>query len=48
MLVKSVITRSDMISCALCKDAPCSGACPAMDPAKALFEIWFDDQDVAA
>ncbi len=48
MLVKSVITRSDMISCALCKDAPCSMACPAMDPDRALFGIWFDNQDVAA
>ncbi len=48
MLVKSVITRSDMISCALCKDAPCSMACPAMDPAGALSGIWFDNQDVAA
>ncbi len=25
MLLKPVIKRSDMISCALCKDAPCTG-----------------------
>ena len=48
MLIKPVFKRSDMISCALCKDAPCSLACKALDPAKALREIWFDDQDVAA
>ena len=48
MLMKPVITRSDMISCALCKDAPCSSACPNMDPGRALRGIWFDDQDVAA
>ena len=48
MLIKSVIKRSDMIKCALCKDAPCSSACTAMDPAGALLGIWFDNQDVAA
>ena len=48
MLAKPVITRSDMVSCELCKDAPCSSACQAMDPAGALLGIWFDDQDVAA
>ena len=48
MLIKPVIKRSDMISCALCKEAPCSDACPAMDPARALCGIWFDNQDVAA
>ncbi len=48
MLIKSVIKRSDMIKCSLCKDAPCSSACTAMDPAGALLGIWFDNQDVAA
>ncbi len=48
MLIKPYIKRSDMISCMLCKDAPCSNSCPVMDPAKALQEIWFDNQDVAA
>ncbi len=48
MLIKNVIKRSDMISCALCKDAPCSNACSVMDPAGALRGIWFDNQDIAA
>ena len=48
MLIKPVIARSDMLSCALCMDAPCSGACPKADPAGALLGIWFDNQDVAA
>lgn len=48
MLVKPVIKRSDMISCALCKDAPCSKACSSMDPAGALLSIWLDNQDTAA
>jgi dihydropyrimidine dehydrogenase (NAD+) subunit PreA len=48
MIINSVIKRSDIITCSLCKDAPCSGACPNLDPAKALLGIWFDNQDVAA
>ena len=48
MLIKNVISRLDMITCALCNDAPCSSVCPSGDPAKALLGIWFDDQDVAA
>ncbi len=48
MLIKNVLSRSDMLACALCMDAPCSSVCPSVDPAKALLGIWFDDQDVAA
>ena len=48
MLRKNILRRSDMISCALCKDAPCDIACPHMEPSKALLRIWFDNQDVAA
>lgn len=48
MLMQSPIKRSDMISCLLCKDAPCTRACERLDPGKALFEIWFDNSDVAA
>ncbi|MCR5776798.1 MAG: NAD-dependent dihydropyrimidine dehydrogenase subunit PreA [Lachnospiraceae bacterium] len=48
MLIKNVLSRSDMLACALCMDAPCSSVCPSVDPAKALLGIWFDDQDVEA
>ncbi len=40
--------RSDMLKCALCKDAPCTGACPALDPADILRSIWFNDEMSAA
>ena len=48
MLIKNILSRSDMLACALCMDAPCSSVCPSIDPAKTLLGIWFDDQDVAA
>ena len=48
MLMQSPIKRSDMISCLLCKDAPCTRACERLDPGKALRSIWFDNSDVAA
>jgi len=48
MLIKEGIKRSDIIKCSLCKDAPCSAACPEVDPARAMFGIWFDDQDVTS
>ncbi len=48
MLKKKIIKRKDIISCALCSDAPCTAACPHLDPAKALRSIWFDNEDVAA
>ncbi len=48
MLLQDRLKRSDMISCLLCKDAPCSKACESFDPAEALRSIWFDDQSVAA
>jgi len=40
--------RSDMISCALCGDAPCSRACGKIDCAAMLRSIWFDDEKAAA
>ena len=48
MLISKTIQRTDMFSCILCKDAPCSAACPHMDPGNALRSIWFDNEDVAA
>lgn len=48
MLTNRIVKRKDMLSCALCSDAPCTSACPHQDPAKALRSIWFDNEDVAA
>ncbi len=48
MLREQIIKRADMISCVLCKDAPCSAACEIMNPGTALRSIWFDNEDVAA
>ncbi|SFI35230.1 dihydropyrimidine dehydrogenase (NAD+) subunit PreA [Pseudobutyrivibrio sp. OR37] len=48
MLMNDYIKRSDMISCLLCKDAPCSNACEKCNPSDVLRSIWFDNQDVAS
>ncbi|MBR6850006.1 MAG: NAD-dependent dihydropyrimidine dehydrogenase subunit PreA [Lachnospiraceae bacterium] len=48
MLMKKMIKRTDMISCMLCKDAPCSAACPKTDPGSILRHVWFDNEDIAA
>ncbi|MCR5487133.1 MAG: NAD-dependent dihydropyrimidine dehydrogenase subunit PreA [Lachnospiraceae bacterium] len=48
MVRSRTVKRADMISCALCGDAPCSAACKFMDPGDALRSIWFDNEDVAA
>ena len=42
------LLRSDMLACALCKDAPCSKACSRTDPAKLLRSIWFGNERTAA
>ena len=42
------IYRSDMIKCALCYNAPCSGACGKIDPARLLRGIWFENEKTAA
>ncbi len=48
MFYERLMQRSDMIRCALCADAPCTAACPALDPALMLRSIWFDNEKVAA
>ncbi|MBP3295185.1 MAG: NAD-dependent dihydropyrimidine dehydrogenase subunit PreA, partial [Lachnospiraceae bacterium] len=48
MLARKMIKRTEMMSCLLCKDAPCSAACPKMDTGTILRHIWFDNEDVAA
>ena len=42
------ITRTDMIRCALCADAPCDRACSKLSPATALRSIWFQNEQTAA
>ncbi|SET21061.1 dihydropyrimidine dehydrogenase (NAD+) subunit PreA [[Clostridium] aminophilum] len=48
MIPKQILKRRDMLSCLLCMDPPCSNACPAMDPGRALRSVWFDNEDAAA
>ncbi len=44
-----LITRRDMIHCALCDGAPCDAACRAgLRPAELLRSIWFDNEQCAA
>ena len=38
------ISRSDMIRCALCDQAPCDTACEKLNPAALLRSIWFDNE----
>ena len=42
------VARSEMMRCALCLDAPCAAACPALDPASLLRSVWFDNEKTAA
>ena len=43
-----VITRSDMISCALCANAPCETACGKLPVSGLLRSIWFHNEQTAA
>ncbi|MBQ7183003.1 MAG: NAD-dependent dihydropyrimidine dehydrogenase subunit PreA [Clostridia bacterium] len=43
-----VISRSDIIRCALCLNAPCTQACGKTDPARLLRAVWFRDEQTAA
>lgn len=42
------ISRSDMIQCTLCADAPCNRACDKLDPSGFLRSIWFSNEQTAA
>ena len=42
-----LITRSDMIRCALCKNAPCDAACEKLNPSGLLRSIWFRNEQGA-
>jgi len=44
----AMISRGDMIRCALCGDAPCDTACEKMNPASLLRSIWFGNEQTAA
>ena len=46
--LNATISRSDMIRCALCGDAPCDAACEKVKPAALLRSIWFGNEQAAA
>ena len=48
MNFKKRFYRRDMVRCLLCADAPCTAACPSMDPAALLRSVWFDNESGAA
>ena len=43
-----LITRADMVRCALCGYAPCDGACDRLKPSVLLRNIWFGNEQTAA
>lgn len=43
-----MISRSDMIHCVLCADAPCDAACGKLAPSPLLRSIWFRNEQTAA
>ena len=46
--IQPAIPRAAMTRCALCADAPCDRACPALKPASLLRGIWFENEQTAA
>ncbi|MCR5795672.1 MAG: NAD-dependent dihydropyrimidine dehydrogenase subunit PreA [Solobacterium sp.] len=47
-MLKNTISRSDMLRCTLCRDAPCRAACGRIDCASLLRNIWFANEKTAA
>ena len=47
LTAKQTISRTDMIRCALCADAPCDSACEKLKPASLLRSIWFHNEQTA-
>ena len=43
-----LISRSDMIRCVLCRNAPCDAACEKLAPSGMLRSIWFRNEQTAA
>ena len=43
-----LISRSDMIRCVLCRNAPCDAACEQLAPSGMLRSIWFRNEQTAA
>ena len=43
-----MISRSDMIRCVLCRNAPCDAACEKLAPSGMLRSIWFRNEQTAA
>ena len=43
-----LISRSDMIRCALCDSAPCDSVCRNINPAELLRSVWFRNDQTAA
>ncbi len=42
-----LISRAEMIHCALCADAPCDAVCPELNPSGLLRSIWFRNEQGA-
>jgi len=48
ILSEPLISRTDMIRCALCLDAPCDKVCGLLTPSQLLRSIWFRNEQSAA
>ena len=45
--LNAIISRSDMIQCTLCSQAPCDNVCEKVKPASLLRSIWFLNEQTA-